>query len=149
MIENLPKSQIGPPSHIDILLHLQKELRQGGMACVGIVLQYNIAATGPTPEIALEKAVRLATIHFDRNREMGIDVYRMSPLYYSAAFILGRPVPKIYEDVQASMSMELVRYLGSPTIDVRSICELQQRDNLFDVEQLVKRYYPERVAMVG
>jgi hypothetical protein len=142
-IENSSKEDIDAPHHIDILLHLQKNPKKDDIDFVGIILQYNIAATGPTPEIALEKAVRLASIHFNSNREDGIDVYRKTTLFYSAAFLLGRHLPKMHEDVQAKMSMELVRYLGSPTIDIRSICDLQQRDNLFDIEQLARNYYPE------
>jgi hypothetical protein len=55
----------------------------------------------------------------------------------------------MHKQVEAKMSMDLIRYLGSPTIDIRSICDLQQRDNLFDIEQLAKNYYPELVAIAS
>jgi hypothetical protein len=148
-IENPLKPEIDTPSHIDILLHLQKNPQKNEVDFVGIILQYNIAATGPTPEIALEKAVRLASVHFNNNREEGVDVYRKTTLFYSAAFLLGRHLPKMHKQVEAKMSMDLIRYLGSPTIDIRSICDLQQRDNLFDIEQLAKNYYPELVAIAS
>jgi len=140
MLEKLDASQINLPNHIDILIHLLKDSEDNNVNCSGIVLQYNLAAIGPTPEIALEKAVRLATDHYTRCREMGMDPYRMADLPYLAAFVLGRPLPQVYEGVRAHMSLELARYLGSPTIDVRSICDLQQTNNLFDVDLLVKHY---------
>ena len=149
MLKKLESSQIQFPTHIDILLHLEKDESQNEVIFAGIVLQYNIAATGVTPEMALEKTVRLATNHFKSCRNRGIDAHRMAALYYSAAYVLGKPLPKVHKEVQAKMSMELVRFLGYPIIDMRSICDLQERDNLFDVEQLVKQYYPRNIAIAG
>ncbi|MGD2093666.1 MAG: hypothetical protein PVH77_01525 [Phycisphaerales bacterium] len=126
MLKKLKSSQIKPPTHMDILLHLEKNVGQSEVTFVGIVLQYNIVSVGITPEMALEKTVRLATTHFKRCRERGIDAYKMAALYYSAAFVLGKPLPKIYDKVHTKMSMELIRFLGYPIVDVRSICDLQE-----------------------
>lgn len=149
MLKKLDSSQIQFPTHIDILLHIDKDAKQNEVTFTGIVLQYNIAATGITPEMALEKTVRLAINHFKCCRDRGIDAYRMAALYYSAAYVLGKPLPKVYKEVQAKMSMDLIRFLGYPILDVRSICDLQEKDNLFDVEQLVKRYYLGPIAIAG
>ncbi len=137
------EKEVELPGTMDVLIHLPESdaLRDEGL-CVAHAIQYNISAKGPTPEQALSRLVDLVAV------ENGIDPINMTSGSYMKAFFLGKPISAdladaVGQNVNARLSQELAEALdaevqGVITVDVRSICEMQERRHVINIEDFVK-----------
>jgi hypothetical protein len=143
------EKEVELPGTMDVLIHLPESdaLRDEGL-CVAHAIQYNISAKGPTPEQALSRLVDLVAVHCKVAVENGIDPINMTSGSYMKAFFLGKPIAAdladaVGQNVNARLSQELAEALdaevqGVITVDVRSICEMQERRHVISIEDFVK-----------
>ena len=143
--ERLPRDQIKLPRHLDVLVHLPYlDTPKGELYCVATALQYNVSAGGNSTEEALTSLVKLVIDHCNDSLDQGINPLSIANSYYLTAFAIATPMPTLFAGVHGRVSVDLARYLDSPEVEVRSICEMQQTKHKFDIEDLVGNIAPSR-----
>jgi hypothetical protein len=139
MVKKIPREQIQLSKNLDVLVHLPRSHQlQEERFCVAHALQYNVSATGRSPEEALEKLVNLVSEHCIEAISLGINPISIAAQYYWAAFAMGTRMNDAFADVHARVSMELTRCLDRPNVDVRSISAEQEKRGIFDIEEFVR-----------
>jgi hypothetical protein len=138
MVQKVTEHTITLPKNLDVLLYLPSpDITKDTGLFVAIALQYNISAVGLSPEQVLEKLANIVSQHCAKALKLGINPVSISDLFYLAAFFMGVSMNEILADVCARASMQLSRCLGQPSIDVRSVCSLQEQTGLYDLGELV------------